>query len=316
MIEDEIAKYFQQGFTPNQIIEKGYRKSTVYKVYQKVRSYSMQTTKPEWMIINIFPSEPRAIPGQSLSLKFQFQNTSKEDMYLYRTGIWFEWMESSTWIAQEVKDLIKSGQKRYLNFLITVPDDIKLGEYTMIFGIEAQRLAMKQIQPLQTEWTDPLVFCVKKPFKGTKVFLSYSTEDMTLVRQLEEQLDNEGIKVIIAEDVREPGVEIKQKLQKKIRDCSMLIALLTENGVNSKWVAFETDYAKQIGRPVIPFKEESVIIESETEWVPFSKYDPPEELLRKVMETINQKSGQSPLAPILGLGILAFLLLLFTGDQK
>jgi hypothetical protein len=316
MIEDEIAKYFQQGFTPNQIIEKGYQKSTVYKVYQKVRSFSMQTTKPEWLITNIVPSEPRATPGQSLSLRFQFQNTSKEDMYLYRIGIWFEWMEKNTWIAQEIKDLVKSNQKRFLNFLITVPDDIKLGEYTMLFGIEAQRLPMINHQPLQTEWADPLVFCVKKPLKGTSVFLSHSTEDMTLVRQLEEQLDNEGIKVIIAEDIREPGIAIKQKLQNKIRDCSMLIALLTEDGVNSKWVAFETEYAKQINKHVIPFKEESVTANSTIEWVPFSKYDPPQELLRKVIEAITKKTEQSPLVPILGLGILLFLLLMFAGDKK
>jgi len=186
----------------------------------------------------------------------------------------------------------------------------------MIFGIEAQRLSMNQHQPLQTEWADPLVFCVKKPFRGVVIFLSHSTEDMTLVRQLEEQMENEGIKVIIAEDIRESGVEIEQKLQTKIRESSTVIALLTEKGVNSKWVAYETDYAKHIGRHVIPLKEENVNIESKLEWVPFSKYDPPEELFRKVMEAIEQRSGESPLAPILGLGILAFLLMLFAGDRK
>ncbi|MFX0093725.1 MAG: toll/interleukin-1 receptor domain-containing protein, partial [Candidatus Hodarchaeota archaeon] len=139
---------------------------------------------------------------------------------------------------------------------------------------------------------------------------------MTLVRQLEEQLDNEGIKVIIAEDIREPGIDIEQKLRNKIRDCSMLIALLTENGVNSKWVAFETEYAKQINRHVIPFKEESVAVNSTIEWVPFSKYDPPQELLRKVIEAITKRTEQSPLAPILGLGILVFLLSLFARDEK
>ena len=138
---------------------------------------------------------------------------------------------------------------------------------------------------------------------------------MTLVRQLEEQLENQGIKVIIAEDIREPGTEIKQKLQKKIQDSSILIALLTENGANSEMVAFETAYATQIGRRVIPFKEDNVNIDSEIEWVPFSKYEPKEELFRKVMEAIEQTGGKS-LAPILGLGVLAFLLLLFAGDRK
>ena len=322
-IENEITKRLLEGYTPNQLIDEGFKKSTVYKVYQKVRAHSMQTTRPEWVITNINPTEPRTIPGQRKSVSFRFENTSGKDLYLYRIGIWTEWMQDDTWIAQDVKDLIKSGQKRFFSFLLSVPDNIALGEYAMTFGIEAQYLPITEYQPLQTQWAEPLVFHVKKPFTGLSVFFSHSTQDMTLVRQLEKQLDNNGIKVIIAEDIKEPGIELKHKFESKIGESTIFLALLTEYGANSKWVLHETDYAKQINKPVILLKEESISIQSDYEWVSFSKSDPPEILFQRVMEAINyvQKArpgvvSPSPIGPILGAAILAFLFGLFLGSKE
>lgn len=92
---------------------------------------------------------------------------------------------------------------------------------------------------------------------------------MTIVRQLEEQLDNEGIQVLIAEDIREPGVQVKHKLESKIRESNIVVALFTEDGINSEWVIYETNYAKQINKLIIPLREESVSIQSDVEWIPY-----------------------------------------------
>jgi hypothetical protein len=320
--EDEILNRLLQGYTPSQLIDEGFKKSTVYKVYQKVKVHSSQTNKPQWLITNISPAEPRALPGQKASISFQFENNSGKDLYLYRIGIWTEWMQDNMWIAQEVKDLIKSGQRRIFSFLLLVPDNISLGEYTMSFGVEVQYLPASEYQPLQTQWTEPLVFHVKRPFMGISIFLSYSTQDMTLIRQLEKQLDNYGIKVIIAEDTKEPGTELRRKFESKIRESTIFLALLTEHGINSKWVLRETDYAKQINKPLILLKEESVSIESDYEWVSFSKNDPPEILFQKVMDAISYmqraRPGVAPassIGPILGVAILAFLFGLFIGSK-
>lgn len=309
-VEDDITTRLLQGYTPNQLIDEGYKKSTVYKVYQKVKAYSMPTVKPEWLISNIYPHEPRALPGQTVSLSFTFENTSDKDLYLYRIGIRTDWMTHDTWVAQEVRDLMKSGQKRYFSTLLPVPGNIALGEYSMIFGIEAQYLPALEHQPLQTQWADPLVFNVKKPFTGLSVFFSHSTQDMTLVRQLEQQLDNNGVGTIIAEDISAPGIELKRKFESKIMESTIFLALLTESSVNSKWVLEETNYAAQIGKPMILLKEASVSIQSDREWVSFSRDDPPEILFQKIMDAINyiQKTRPSPIGPILGGAILALLL--------
>lgn len=84
--EDEIAERLLQGYTPIQLINEGFKKSTVYKVNQEIKAHSMQTTKPEWMITNVNPPELRALPKQNKSLSFQFENTSDKDMYLYKSG--------------------------------------------------------------------------------------------------------------------------------------------------------------------------------------------------------------------------------------
>ncbi len=232
-------------------------------------------------------------------------------MYLYKAGIWVEWMTKEEWIAQNVKDLIKPGQKRFFNIRLSVPDNIALGEYSLTFGVEAQYLPTNEYQPLQTQWTEPIVFHVKEPVKNIRIFLSHSTTDLTIVRQLESQLDNHGVSVIIGEDKQTPGAELKLKFEGLIRECSIFIALLTEEGLNSEWVLFETNYAKQINKPMILLKEEGVNIQSTSEWIPFSKNDPPELLLEKIMKGINYVRGNSTssaVGAIVGLGLLALVI--------
>ena len=314
--EDEISRRLLQGYTPAQLIEDGFKKSTVYKVNQEIKAHLTQTTKSEWTIANIYPPEPRALPKQTTSLSFQFENTSDKDMYLYRVGIATEWMEKETWVAQNVRDLIKPGQKRHFNLLLSVPDNIALGEYAMTFGVEMQYLPANEYQSLQTQWTEPVIFHVKKPLQNQRVFLSHSTKDMILVRQLEKQLDNEGITVVIGEDRKSPGTELKNKFEKLIQECNIFIALMTEEGANSQWVLYETNFAKQIRKPTILLKEENVLIQSDIEWEPFSKNDPPAVLLGKIMKAINKNRESSPIGAILGLGLLALILGAVFSDQK
>jgi hypothetical protein len=318
--EDDIARRLLQGYTPNQLIEEGFKKSTVYKVNQEIKTHLAQTSKPEWKINSLFPPEPRAMPKQNLALSLQFENSSDKDMYLYKIGIWTEWMEKDTWVSQDVKDLLKPGQRRNFSFLLSVPDNIAFGEYSMTFGVEMQYLPTSQYQPLQTQWTEPVVFHVKKPLRNIRVFLSHSTIDMTLVRTLEKQLDNEGIAVIIGEDKENPGAILTQKFMSLIQGCTIFVALLTEESVNSQWVQMEMNYAKQINKPLILLKEENALVQSEREWTPFSKYDPPEILLKKIMDAINKilsiRPEISPAAAVIGAGILAFILGLALGGDK
>ncbi len=47
-VEDDIASRLLQGYTPSQLIDDGFKKSTVYKVNQEIKAHLMQTTKAGW----------------------------------------------------------------------------------------------------------------------------------------------------------------------------------------------------------------------------------------------------------------------------
>lgn len=79
--EDEIREYLLQGYTPKHVINMGYNKSTVYKVYESIKSFLTSTTKPDW-VVYITPTEPRCLSGESISMKFKLK--SDKDLYLYR----------------------------------------------------------------------------------------------------------------------------------------------------------------------------------------------------------------------------------------
>lgn len=326
-IQEEISNYLQEGHTPQQIINKGYRKSTVYKVYDTFKTYVTQIGKPDWSIIDIKYNNPnkRYLPRENISISFNFENTSGRDVYINRMGIWIEWLKPEVWHAQDVKDLVKSGQRRFFSFLIPIPDDISLGEYELRFGIEAQYLPVigYQDQSLQTQWTDPEIIHIKNPLTGIKVFISHSTEDMSLIRQLENNIDIYGLEPIIAEDLLTPGAVLREKFQAKIREANIFLVLFTENSINSKWVIEETNYALQIGKPTIPLKEESVKIESGIEWREFSKFERPEIIFSKIMDGVNGCINNNQVFPqnnaaaaIIGIGILTFLAGLAVGSAE
>lgn len=327
-IQDEISKYLEEGYKPQQIISMGYKKSTVYKVHETLKTYITQISKPDWFITNIRFNKPneRYLPGEKISVSFNFENTSGKDMYLYRMGIWVEWLKSDEWYVQDVKYLVKSGQRRFFSFLIPIPDDISLGEYELRFGVKAQYLPVMeyQDQTLQVQWSEPEIIHVKHPLTGNKMFISHSTLDMSLIRQLEQHLDNYGLEPIIAEYIQTPGALLREKFQTKIREATIFLVLFTENSITSKWVIEETNYALQIGKPIIPLKEESVRINLDIEWIEFSKYDKPETIFSKIMDGINSRLKNIHLVPQvipaigigLGIAILAFLAGLFIGSSR
>jgi len=220
-------------------------------------------------------------------------------------------------VCSRSRDLVRPSQRRIFTFFVSVPREVPLGEYEILFGIEAQYLPVESYmdQARQTQWTEPLVFHVKHPFTGKKVFISHSTEDIQIVRELEKRLDNYGIQAVIAEDVPQPGKVLEEKFKSKINESTIFLALLTEDSVRSKWVIMETEYARQIRKPMIPLKEKNLRYDSPIEWIEFSKYDNPDVIFQRVMGAISTiQPSISPMGVILGIGILAFLASLMFGD--
>jgi len=322
-IEEEIRKQLLGGYTPQELIKKGYSKSTVYKVYSSIihLTYTADINKSGWEITNIrFDRErPRYLPGDMISLSFNFHNLSNSDIYLHRIGLTAEWLRDE-WYVMDVGGLVKSGQERPFSLRIQVPEDIPLGEYELMFGVEKQYLPATgyQSENLPVEWSEPVIIQIKQPLNGIKVFISHSVHDIAAIRQLAQELDNNGIEPIIAEDVPEPGVELTEKVQEKIREATVFLVVFTEQSIRSKWVRKELEYAEQLKKPIIPLKEEGLplpVDDFPIEWIEFSRNEEPQIIASDVISAIvNRLKKDAPqfagVAAVLGVALLATIFFL------
>ena len=321
-IEDNIRDLLSQGYSPQDIIREGYSKSTVYKVYGEFTTEVVPVSAPAWQITGQF-AKRRHLPGETTVFRYSVRNTSGIDLYVYRSGLQPEWL-GGEWYARENRFLLRPGDSRNLAITIPIPADIPLGEYEMRCGLDAQFVgpgAPISGSSIQTQWAEPFILEVKKPTTSYRVFISHSTADMHLVRQLQHSLDNEGIDGIVAEDMREPGRVLEEKFKTKIRESHFFLALLTSNGFRSSWVLLETNYALSINKPSILLKEKEVQAESGIEWVEFSRYDSLETIIteaQKALELVKQRHYGSALPPDLvpvAIGVLAFLFGLLVGKH-
>jgi len=305
-------------------VDIGYKKSTVYKVYNIVKAQWFPVSEPEWKVKNITFGKSRYMPSETAHVSFHFENTSGRDLYLYRIGIQPEWGRlNQEWYAQEVRDLLKPRQERFFSFRIPVPANLDLGEYAIWFGVEGQYLPVTDYQTqITTTWCDPpMILHIKHPTTRYQLFISHSTRDLQLIRALEARLDLYGIRTTIAEDIAEPGANIWRKITDKIQTSTVLLAIVTDSAARSEWVIKEINYASQIKKPILLLKEKYAQIESPIEWVEFSQNDNPDALFNKIMDGLRNMESRglltSPIAGIIGLGILGLLIsILFSGSEE
>ena len=98
-----------------------------------------------------------------------------------------------------------------------------------------------------------------------------------------------------------------------IRSSTIFLCVLTDAAVRSIMVRNEIAYAVNIRKPCILLKEESVTLDWNAEWIPFSKYDEPISVFQTIMAAVeNIKKDQgvlaSPLIGILGVALISFIL--------
>lgn len=313
-IEDDIRYHLLQGATPKTVIEQHhYRKSTVYKVAETIRTFSSNTIPPLWRIGNIRfnKNDSRYMPGEAVRVDFYLTNEASKDLYLQKIGIQTEWMiNQGIWYSNSVNSIIKPRDWKYFSISFPVPPEIPLGEYELLFGVEGQYLPAISQERVETTWSYPQVLNIKHPLSGKKVFLSHSVENKFLVRELEKKLDEYGIETYIGEDISQPGSLLEDKFKRLIAASSMLIALLTNSAIQSPWVNLEIEYAKSINKPMILLKDKSVNISSPFEWVEFSSQDPPEHTFQIIMDAIqkiNKSNNDGVIGFAIGVGLLALL---------
>lgn len=319
MPADEIISLFKQGLTPQEVIQtKGFSKSTVYRLWGQFKVVEGNVNKPVWIIENIRYNnkvgDPRYLPGENVSMGFSFRNLAERDFYLMNIGLQTEWMTSQNlWHSQRINDIVRRGQSRIFTFIFTVPADLPLGEYTLLFGVEGQYLPVQpHEQQIATTWSDPQIIHVKHKISSVKVFLSHNVSDEHLVRELEKHLVNYGLTVQSSDEFTyKPGQSIMQRTQQLIDSSDFFIALLTESAAQSGSVVQETAYAIGRNKPRILLREESVKVNSQHGWITFSRRESEDQIFNKIWAAVghfrNNVVHSTADAGALGIALLAFL---------
>jgi len=331
-IEDEVRSYLTRGYNPQQIIRQfGFKKSTVYKVYNEQKSSIALVTQASWSAKNISFDrglDGRYLPGETATIRFNLINQSPSDLYVVRAGVQPEWLQmhlgtgQSEWLVQDGTFMLRPNERRAFRFNIEVPDDLALDEYDLRFGMEGQFLSpnvavssYRYSPAYYPEWTDPIVFRVQYPLTHT-VFVSHSTKNMSLVRQLDNSLENYGIQCIIAEDIKEPGQDLHEKFYHYIDVSSFFLGLLTHEAVMSQIVIDEVNYALEKRKPGIYLVEEGADIQLPVEWSSqFSRCWPIDRFVTVVLEAIDniQKRGTTYKSNFPFGAVIAVLVAFFVG---
>jgi len=198
--EDEIAVRLQQGATPRQLLAEGFRKSTIYKVADALKS--RQSPAPKALVsATLTTDRDRYLPGQNALLSFSIANYAPADLYVFQAGVRPEWLPPSDWIPDTQRRLVGSGDALIVRLCVPMPDDLSLGEKDLFFGIQGQWVGPHAGAPTsELMWTGPLPLFVQHALNGDSVFISASVASMSVISQLESTLDDYGIATIIAGD--------------------------------------------------------------------------------------------------------------------
>jgi hypothetical protein len=85
-----------------------------------------------------------------------------------------------------------------------------------------------------------------------KVFISHSSSDKWVARQISRQLDEFGVDSFLDEKDIETGDSIDQTIQEHLSDCDELLMLLSPAALDSPWVLIEVGGAKALKKRLVP----------------------------------------------------------------
>lgn len=85
-----------------------------------------------------------------------------------------------------------------------------------------------------------------------KVFISHSSTDKWIARQISKQLEEKGIEPFLDEKDIETGDVIGQMIQKNLSECDELLMLLSPAALKSSWVLLEVGGAMALGKRLVP----------------------------------------------------------------
>lgn len=85
-----------------------------------------------------------------------------------------------------------------------------------------------------------------------KVFVSYSTQDLRNVAELQQSLAGTGIEVFVAEHAVLPSEHLSAKISSAIAACDLFVLLWSENAKASEWVSQEIGKAHSLNKQILP----------------------------------------------------------------
>lgn len=85
-----------------------------------------------------------------------------------------------------------------------------------------------------------------------RLFISYSTRDLTKVELLQQQLRGTPIEVFVAEHSVRPSEELAPRIAIAIAECDLFVLLWSENAKASEWVSQEIGRASALGKKILP----------------------------------------------------------------
>jgi len=85
-----------------------------------------------------------------------------------------------------------------------------------------------------------------------RVFISYSTLDVKMVRKVDSLIKGIGAEVFFAERSIQPGQALSTEIRNAIRNTNLFILLWSKNAEASSWVPDEVGQANAHKKPILP----------------------------------------------------------------
>lgn len=123
-----------------------------------------------------------------------------------------------------------------------------------------------------------------------QVFVSYAHKDHKFVEGLKGKLLDANIQPMVDTDFLRPGEDWRQEIDTAIRDSFALIAVMTPNAFESKYVTYEWAFALGIGIKVIPLLLEKTQLHPRLDVLQYIPFDDPSELETAWQKLLNRLS--------------------------
>lgn len=93
-----------------------------------------------------------------------------------------------------------------------------------------------------------------------KVFISYAWENQPIARQLQRDLQNDGVEVFVDYAELKGGDSLPARISKALDWCDTLVLLWSKDAAQSRWVAREWECAEQLEKCIIPCKLDGTVL--------------------------------------------------------